>query len=289
MNTTEPHPALAHRCPFCHADPGQPCRKHRGRSNIEADRTHSRRVALTRPAVERQPAAVVPALCCVCGEQRTVSEDYHRVQDPNYSYGATARREGWRKTQTLKCDACGDRTRHAILDAADSLSRDYGEQRQRYILGGDWPDKKYAPDRERLRAEYFAQFPRNPYLQHRYWVSEARTAWQDGTKVVTAVCGASITLSCDPDDYRTDQTELVAPSEVRDDQEYEDSTTGLWWVEMDCVDCIRVANASRLKNLRNLLLADLLQVANVVPDLDAVQVGELREHLGRLMDRARTT
>ncbi|QRZ09257.1 hypothetical protein JN086_14215 [Mycolicibacterium austroafricanum] len=89
------------------------------------------------------------ALCCVCGNLRTVSPDYHRSNDPNYGYGDQARAEGWRHTQTLKCDACQDRTRHALLRPTHVGDPDYDEKCQRYILGGEWHDQ-YAPDRERV-------------------------------------------------------------------------------------------------------------------------------------------
>lgn len=39
-------------------------------------------------------------------------------------------------------------------------------------------------------------------------------------------------------------TELVEPDEFHD-VEYEDENTGLWWVDMVCVNCLRVTNEQR--------------------------------------------
>ncbi|MGW0158475.1 DUF6315 family protein [Mycobacterium sp. NPDC003323] len=216
------------------------------------------------------------ALCCQCGQIRTYKRARNTVPERMDS-------QTWhRMTGNLKCAACGTITRHALLRS--DTARDYAEDYQRLALGGEPVDR--LEDVDRARSEYRLGLPRNPYLQHRYWISEARTAWQDGSKIVTALCGERITLDCDPDSERCDQTNLTAPTEVRDDQEYEDSTTGLWWVEMDCVDCLRVSNAGRLKYQRKLLTAELLQVTGSIDNLDAVQIAELREHLGRLTDKA---
>lgn len=58
---------------------------------------------------------------------------------------------------------------------------------------------------------------------------------------------------------------------------------------LDVINCLRVFNERRIKHLRRMLLADLLEVTNVVDGLGALEVTELREHLGQLMDAARTT
>lgn len=241
----EPHRALAHRCPFCQADPGQPCRKHRGRSDIET-RPHSRRIALTRSVEERQLAKRVSALCCVCGNRRTVSDDYSRYQDPNHAGSARGKAEGWLKTQTLKCEACGDRTRHALLNPSDARWRDWDEDRQRIALGDDDTSKYPMGEEniERLRREYRELFPRNPYLRHRRFTEDAKKAWAEGHKQVTALCGEQITIHVDPNLPSTKKAEdpgrIVA--DQLSDTEYEDPETGLWWLDMACVDCCRVSN-----------------------------------------------
>lgn len=283
MTITEQHPALGHRCPFCNADPGQACRTHRGRGTATA--LHSRRIALTRSVAERQPAARANALCCSCGSLRTVSNDYRRSQDPNEADSPQGRKEGWRRTQSLKCAVCGQSTRHALLMPADSRFGDWDEKCQRYILGGDW-DGQYPPDLERLRDEYFAQFPRNPYLRHRYWTNDAQAAWGQGERVVTALCGEKITLEHDPSAPSSTRTtssdDLLKPDEMRD-QEYEDDETGMWWVDMQCVNCLAVSNGEKLKHQRRELLTQLLEVSAVANTLDAGEVASLREHLVQIL------
>lgn len=239
------HPSLAHRCPFCHSDPGQQCRAHRGRGH-ELDYPHSRRIALARPAEERRPTKRVNALCCECGNLRTVSSDYSRWQDPNHSGSTRGKAEGWRKTYSLKCDACGERTRHALLSPADAQYRDWDEQQQRIALGDD-DNSKYPMGEEnieRLRREYRELFPRNPYLRHRRFTEDAKKAWAEGHKQVTALCGEQITIHVDPNSPSTKKTE--EPGRIVADQlsdtEYEDPETGLWWLDMACVDCCRVSN-----------------------------------------------
>lgn len=275
--------ALRHRCPFCCADAGQECRSRTSGQDVWP---HMRRISLTRPTELRQPAKRVTALCCTCGNLRTVSGDYHRYQDPEHAESERGKAEGWRKTQALKCDACGEQTRHALLHPSDARYRDYDEKRQRYILGGEW-DGEYAPDRERLRAEYFAQFPRNPNLHHRFWIDEADKLRAAGETHMAALCGAVDEI---PRSWgkSAPEGELVKPGRIDWDTEYEDAETGEWWIDMQCVDCLRVANEKRFKAQRNLLLADLLEVSNAVENLDAAQVRELREHLARLMYKAGT-
>lgn len=297
MTTTEPHPALAHRCPFCGVEPGQACRTHRGRGS-ELDYPHSRRIALARPDMQAVKVAASvrrKALCCVCGNLRTVSPDYHRSNDPNYGYGDQARAEGWRHTQTLKCDACQDRTRHALLRPTHVGDPDYDEKCQRYILGGEWHDQ-YAPDREQLRAEYFAQFARNPYLTHRRYTAEAQKAWDDGTKWVTALCGAQIEVKVDPRQaakYSEPEHRIngYLVAEQLSDIEYEDPETGLWWLDMDCVDCIRVSNELRRTRRRKLLeswLAWFARHPETIGDTDAETLMAVLEPLAKALNEQQT-
>lgn len=287
MTTTEPHPALNHRCPFCHAAPGEPCRTHRGHGR-ELDHPHSRRIMLTRPDLQAVVAAAATrrhALCCECGHLRTFSSNYSFSHDDENLGGCLfTDPRGWQATGTLKCSHCGTRTRHALL-AADH-SRDLTEDYQRYVLGGDWPHK-YAPDRERLRAEYFAQFPHNPRLRHLWGVADEKAAREAGQAHVPARCGAPIELPPAEQIIKIPPGETVKPGRIDWDTELEDAETGLWWVDMDCVDCLRVSNTRRLERKRTALLAQLVEAAGAVKNMAADDVAALAEHLDRIMEVAR--
>ena len=241
--------ALEHRCPFCHSDPGQECRAHRGRGQ-EIDNVHARRMLLATPETDRwrKPATQVDALCCTCGNVRTVNSDYHRYQDPNHADGARGKAEGWRKTQSLKCDPCGGRTRHAILNQPDARWRDSDERNQRIALGGTDPDFSWSDHHlNRMREEYFAKFPRNPKLSHRYWIKDAKKHRKRGDTTMKALCGADMDVPPKSSKKSKDRTEyeLQKPRRIDWDTEFEDTETGLWWVDMECVDCLRLANDHR--------------------------------------------
>lgn len=213
--------ALSFDCPLCGAASGSSCRTRAvaGRPGGRAkDWPHSQRRALTTPPSERrQPPNRVDALCCVCGLKRTVNPDYHRSSDPNYRYGEEARKQGWRATQTLKCQECGDGTRHAVLLEPREPYCDYTERWQRYTLGGAWEgDARYAPDLDRLREEYFAQFPRNPNLHHRFYIEDATERWDAGEKTATALCGAAGTSSTDPRTWGTTSVKQARQQEKYD-------------------------------------------------------------------------
>lgn len=282
--------ALKHRCPFCHSEPGHQCRTLRGRGP-EIDTVHSRRIALALPEDRRvRVPAQVKALCCQCGNLRTVSEDYSRYQDPNNAHSPQGRKEGWRKTESLKCDECGQRTRHAILHA-DGRFRDWDEVRQRIALGD--PDTSQYPMGEenikQLRREYRQLFPRNPNLRHRFRIADAQKVWDEGGRDVIALCGEPDTIETDPKTWGTSKADknrernggyLVA--EQLSDIEYTDLETGLEWIDMDCVDCCRVANRVRMDAKRDRLKWFFTYFAlkmESIPDLD---VGELEEHLDKL-------
>lgn len=91
--------------------------------------SHSRRIQAVTPLEERYQPVRLNALCCVCGNHRTVSSNFYRKSsDPNNNYNETGRRLGWNNTATLKCDACGTTTRHAILEREDRAYRDWLEK-----------------------------------------------------------------------------------------------------------------------------------------------------------------
>jgi hypothetical protein len=61
----------------------------------------------------------VRALCCECGNLRTVSANYGPPRDGNHSVEGCADPRGWRVTGTLKCSICKVKTRHALLRDGD--------------------------------------------------------------------------------------------------------------------------------------------------------------------------
>lgn len=212
MTTTEPHAALNHRCPFCHADPGQACRTDRGRGHA-LDHPHSRRIRMEHPLPEtpRQHA-----LCCKCGQLRTVSKNYSLgPTDENRGGGLFSDPRGWFHTGTLKCSHCDTRTRHALLEDEESVVRDLDEEYQRYVLGGKW-DGWWAPDLERLRTEYFAQFPRNPFVNHRWWKSEEISARSAGKQWFRSMCGEMVPLPEQVRENGRDITAMEAPTHLTD-------------------------------------------------------------------------
>jgi hypothetical protein len=266
---TDPHPALSYRCPFCGAAAGQPCRtRNSGRAH---DWPHSRRLALA-----DRDWCVTPtrqALCCQCGHVRS----FKQAKNTRGWFGSSP--DWHRALGDLKCDSCGDTTTHALL-LVDGVREDADAARQRVALGGEnlggW-------DAERARREYRrGNLPRNPYLHHRYWVNEARAAWAAGKREVVGLCGEPMEMHYDPDGPecdRRDPDELLEPAEVRSDQEYEDPETGRWWLDMDCVDCLRIANAIRLDRARQQLMRELMELATRAQELTAGQVMSLREQL----------
>lgn len=288
MTTTEPHSALNHRCPFCHADPGQQCRTHRGRGR-ELDHPHSRRIMLSRPDLQAVVAAAtvpVPALCCECGNLRTVSVDYHfGTDDENRGNGMFMDPRGWIETGTLKCSHCGIRTRHALLNKDGK--RDYAEDYQRYVLGGEW-DSQWAPDREKLRERYFAQFPRNPFVHHRWFKHDEKQAREAGKTWFRGMCGEPVPMPEQARENGRNITEMEAPTQLADPKRAEhenlDVETGLWWTEDgECVNCLRVRHEWLLKQQRTQLLTQLLEVSSAVATMAAEDVTALREHLDRIM------
>jgi hypothetical protein len=249
----EQHPSLVYDCPFCGAPAGQQCRART--SSAELDRPHSRRIRLANPSIG---APAMQALCCQCGQLRICEQPRNQRGwwgDPNCHLNLG----------DLKCSACGYIATHALISPFPSY-RDSDEVRQLVALGAAVPEV-WSWDVGLTRRMYHeADLPRNPYLHHRYWAHEARTAWQAGRREVAAVCGATMPLKRDPDEARFDEPgdDLIAPGEVRD-QEYEDPDTGLWWVEMDCVDCLRVSNTHQRKYRIRKLLTAITEALATVP------------------------
>lgn len=292
MTSTESQ-ALAHRCPFCGAEPDQACRTHRGKGR-ELDSPHSRRIFLASPELQAIRAAARTqrqALCCECGNLRTFGRNYYPPRDENSGGGLFTDPRGWFDTGTLKCSHCGVRTRHALL-AEEHLS-DLAERYQAYVLGGAAPYTYHVSEdgRESLREQYFAQFPRNPFVTHKWWKADEDEAREAGRKQFRAMCGEMIDLPAAARPGAT-PSESVAPTQLThpDVTEHEnlDVDTGLWWTaEGWCVNCLKVRHDWLLKQQRKQLLVQLLEVSNAVDTMAAEDVTALREHLDRIMGSAR--
>jgi hypothetical protein len=97
-----------------------------------------------------------------------------------------------------------------------------------------------------------------------------------------ALCGESIDTP-PPERHRRGKpaTEPVAPQELTD-TEFEDPETGLWWLDMDCVDCLRVGNRAiaewQRRRLEHLLLTFLVHPEKVADH----QVADVLEYLERI-------
>lgn len=273
----EVHPALDYDCPFCGAHAGQQCHALRGRrGEVSPHMRRVRRWSMANDMDKGREAAPTRAraLCCECGALRTVSSNFSfpRSDVDRVVEAAFDDPRGWRCTGTLKCDHCGRPTRHALL--RDDLRRDYAEEVQRFILGGDELTGTYQPDLNRLRKWYMPQFPRNPYLKHRWSADAEAEARRRRLSHLIALCGASAPLPSNAVYVSYDDCDGFVPEEVRD-QEYEDAETGLWWVDMDCVDCLRVANQKRLEWRREDLALRLSKLALEAESLDAATVDQL--------------
>ncbi|MCG7597829.1 hypothetical protein [Mycobacterium sp. PSTR-4-N] len=99
-------------------------------SGRKAEKPHAQRIAAYNPRYRRENRA----LCCRCGQLRTVSAKHtFRWDDPATTLDGGDRdypERGWRMTGTLRCGECAQPTVHAILrDSCDPEHRDYAERR----------------------------------------------------------------------------------------------------------------------------------------------------------------
>lgn len=212
---------------------------------------------------------MMKALCCTCGNLRTCRRARnHRAE--NYWFAGTIDRDWHRETGELKCSECDRVTVHALIHPDNDSLRDHAEMMQRVATGNTHTHLK-AHQIAEIRSKYRQGMPRNPELNHYWWTAEAKKAWDAGRREVTALCGEPMTIERDPggpsSSKPTDKREdrQIEPKTVRE-QEYEDPETGLSWIEMDCVDCLRVWHLELLRQRRKVLteqmtvfLADLIE------------------------------
>lgn len=235
-------------------------------------------------------SARMTALCCTCGSVRTCSRPRnHRAE--NMWLKGPIDLDWHRETGDLKCGECGRITTHALIYPETDTFRDHAEVMQRVATGNSHGHFSEAQLAE-VRSKYRQGLPRNPELNHFWWNGEAKDAWDAGRRTVLGLCGEPMTISRDPGgpsaSQRTDKRDdrQIEPKRVRD-QEYEDTDTGLWWTEMDCVDCLRVWHLELLRQRREVLgtrmaefLAALLADKSVYPKkIDLTTVNALIEAL----------
>ncbi|OBF86953.1 hypothetical protein A5791_19855 [Mycobacterium sp. 852002-51163_SCH5372311] len=234
---------------------------------------HLRRIHIVHPL---PPTPVKQALCCQCGQIRTY-KDAWRAQG---GYNSADR---WRRRMVgrLKCSHCQAITDHALLKDPECRHRDDDEREQLLALG-DPPRgaSERGRDLERLRREYREAAPRNPNLEHVWWISDANRAIAENAPTLTVLCGETIpTPQSRPESWHhlNNDADRGKPRPVRLD-EYEDHETGMSWRDGDCVDCLRVYNTTRLALQRGHLYDWLNYLAhNLLDSLDAVTVDELIE------------
>ncbi|SCX24759.1 hypothetical protein [Mycolicibacterium fluoranthenivorans] len=238
------------------------------------------------------------AICCTCGTVRTCKRARNHREE-NYWLNQPVDLDWHRETGDLKCAECCRVTTHALLHPEGDWAVDHAEMMQCVATGNShsrFNDRQLSE----IRAKYRQGLPRNPELHHFWWTSEAKEAWDAGRRTVTGLCGETMKISRDPGgpsassraDKRDDSQ--IAPKRFRD-QEYEDPETGLWWAEVDCVDCLRVWHLELLRQRRVLLaekttefLAALLADKSGYPkkiDLQTVNslieaIDQAQQHLG---------
>jgi hypothetical protein len=141
---TRPDPALDHDCPFCAATVGAPCRSKFGK---EREWTH----IVRRPASEQRKrlAVDVRALCCECGNLRTVSS---RFRSRGCIGDLDDRHPDRRMIDMLACSVCGQETRHARLRDDYPDHRDAAEERDHKELAKRSRGLQDFDDYELLRA-----------------------------------------------------------------------------------------------------------------------------------------
>lgn len=210
------------------------------------------------------------ALCCICGSLRTCRRP-RNYRSENFWLSGPIDRDWHREVGDLKCEACGRVTTHAIIQPEKDVFRDHAEMMQRVATGNNHGHFN-ATQLDEVAEKFRRGTPRNPYLRHYWYRERAEEAWDAGRRTVKGLCGEPMTLDRDPrqfhenssGDQRWDDDQQFKPMTVRE-VEYEDSETGLWWTESDCVDCLRVWHlqllAQRRKELGELMthfMADLL-------------------------------
>ncbi len=210
------------------------------------------------------------ALCCTCGSIRTCRRPRnHRPE--NYWLRGPVDRDWHRETGDLKCQECGRVTTHAIITG------DNHAEKLREVATGWNYNCLTDTDYQRIRGAWRQGVPQNPEKRHLWWASDAQKARDAGESTFLAICKTEIPVpkmqsKKGSKSYAHD--ELIAPNRFHD-VEYEDESTGLWWHEVDCTDCLYRSNAIAVDHQRNALREKVLDVVGNLSKLDARTVAEL--------------
>lgn len=212
---------------------------------------------------------LLQALCCTCGNLRTCRRPRNHRRENRWLLGPVDR--DWaREVGDLKCDVCERATTHAIITGDN-----HAEKIREAATG--WQFKCLTPkDHQRIQERWRQSRPENPYIRHMWWISAEKKAREAGETHFQAICKATIpVLDQSPEALNSwSRDELAAPSRFHD-VDREDPATGLYWFDVDCVDCLSRSNAIALEYQRRELAEKLKSLVDKIAALDARTVGEL--------------
>lgn len=212
---------------------------------------------------------VMEALCCVCGAVRTCRRPRNHQGENWWLSGPVG---DWsRELGDLKCHACGEVTRHALITGSD-----HTEKIHKMAIG--WEFRGFSEEEhQRVRDRWREGLPQNPILKHQWWVSDETAARKAGETHVITICKTYTPLPTKATEPGTgvDRDEFMEPRQYGLEEGYEDPETGLTWLWMTCPDCYLRSNAIALDEQRKALKDKLLDVAARFSTLDARTVERL--------------
>ncbi|OBK12969.1 hypothetical protein A5637_20665 [Mycolicibacterium fortuitum] len=210
------------------------------------------------------------ALCCTCGSVRTCRRP-RNYRPENYWLRGPVDRDWHRETGDLKCESCERVTTHAIITGSD-----HAESLREVATGWHYKNLTEA-DRKRIIQAWRHGTPQNPQKRHLWWTSDLQKAREAGKSTFPAICKTEIPvpkIQSEKGNKSYAHDELIAPNRFHD-VEYEDESTGLWWYEVDCTDCLFRSNAMALEDQRKTLKAKMQEIVNKIDGLDARTVADL--------------
>ncbi|WP_197382655.1 hypothetical protein [Mycolicibacterium mengxianglii] len=220
------------------------------------------------------------ALCCTCGSIRKCRRPRNYRQE-NYWLRGPVDRDWNREVGDLKCEQCGRVTRHAIILPVNDSWRNHAEKIQEAATG--WHFSALDDDgHKRVREQWRQGMPQNPYLRHLWWTRDEAKARESGQHQFQAICKTWIPVperTCEERNSSYAHDDLIAPKRFHD-VDREDPETGLWWFDLDCVDCLYRSNVMALEAQRKALKAKLREVVDKIDGLDAQTVAELLANFG---------